>query len=822
MIGWLSEDRRHACTPETTKFLKNFYKCNNVRQIDILLVKINFKIFNIRHFAINFVPCYNHHAASGQTILTYPIPKSRYSMTKSLLTLAVAIGLSSVWTTASSQSAVEHGNRVFYGFFLSNHHYTNANYGEYGFAKQTFASPGENELLYPFDGSTGIYAATCAEGIYYACPYQYSTSMEEPSAMPVMTYNLSNGLVEELGVWAIQGSHFKPSDMTYDISSKKIYAIAFNDNSETGVYEMNPATGELTFICKAQGGVIAADAVGRVFTIDHDGWLYQVNLENGRCTPIFKTGCQQMMSNQTMEFDHTTGKLYWASCTYEEIGEDGSNWGDLGRATHLREITLPAIGPNENYTSSMTGYSIENMGEIGSEARFQGLYIPYAEGGFDAPAAVEDFTAKSNEDGTAANLSFILPTKTFGGDDLGNNINGYVIYRDGEQVHYSSSVKAGDKVEWTDQNIKDAGQYRYDVIVYNTNGDGPKTPAFSYIGLDRPAAVSDIKTNIADDFASVTLSWTAPANGAHLGTFDPATVTYDVVRLPDNYTVATDLKETSVTDNFFRRMLCYSYQIIAKNEQGQTKAVSKEFIAGPVKEVPVTEDFIDENSFRNAWMTYDNNNDGLNWLFGTTLGHSVFGDYEQTAEYIVSPTSIDENTKDADEWLISPPIKFEAGKKYSVVFRARSIDLEKVNLYFGTKNDVESMKTKIGSYDVVPLGIDPSTQTVAFGTFEADIPAEAAGTIGCVGLQLVTPLGAESPSHYFQVTTITIDEKDESAITDITTDTEAAVYVSGNDIIAPEGSTVYDLAGRRVSSTGLPSGIYIVNTPSRAVKVAVK
>ena len=51
---------------------------------------------------------------------------------------------------------------------------------------------------------------------------------------------------------------------------------------------------------------------------------------------------------------------------------------------------------------------------------------------------------------------------------------------------------------------------------------------------------------------------------------------------------------------------------------------------------------------------------------------------------------------------------------------------------------------------------------------------------------------------------------------------EEAVSVSGNDIVAPEGSMVFDLMGRRVNATSLRTGIYIVRTPAgKAVKVRI-
>ena len=52
---------------------------------------------------------------------------------------------------------------------------------------------------------------------------------------------------------------------------------------------------------------------------------------------------------------------------------------------------------------------------------------------------------------------------------------------------------------------------------------------------------------------------------------------------------------------------------------------------------------------------------------------------------------------------------------------------------------------------------------------------------------------------------------------------EETVTVSGSDIVAPEGSMVFDLMGRRVNAEGLRPGIYIVRTPAGdAVKVQIR
>ena len=60
---------------------------------------------------------------------------------------------------------------------------------------------------------------------------------------------------------------------------------------------------------------------------------------------------------------------------------------------------------------------------------------------------------------------------------------------------------------------------------------------------------------------------------------------------------------------------------------------------------------------------------------------------------------------------------------------------------------------------------------------------------------------------------------DDTGIEGVDSDLQDTVRVEGNSIIAPEGSVVYDLNGRRVKATNLAKGIYIVRLGSKAVKV---
>ena len=676
-------------------------------------------------------------------------------MKKNIFAVLMLAGTAAIFQGHAAN--IEHGGRPFYGFFLSNPGgYSNASAEQYGFARQNFSDPGDNELLYGLSGQIGVYAATAIDGIYYAAPYIYESSMSMPAPRPLFSYNIHTGLVREIGPWSDQSTDLKPSDMTYDRKNDRILAVCYGSIEGAGIYEINRETGSMTLLRSANniGGVIAADSFGRIFTINHDGQLLQVDMsKDNSVRAIYQLPYSDLSSNQSLEFDITSGKLYWASNTLTNPR------GDNGHGSWLVEITLPSIAPNVDYSADMTGYSYKEIAEIGQSARFLGMYIPYAEGGFDAPGFATDTKSISSENGDFCTLEFCVPSTTFGGDPL-TSIDGYDIYRDGIRIYTGKgTLQSGEKVTYDDNTVPVSGkEYRYDIVCYtNTKGDGPKSPIFAYVGFDAPAAPSDAKVIVGDDFLSTTISWTAPSQGMHGGTFDPTATTYDVVRLPDNVKVAEGLTTCSVTDNL-RRLLRYSYRITAKNQYGDTHIETNEFIAGPpVTEFPVEETFDNPTSMALKWTTVDNNHDGMTWIYGTSLGQSVFGDYEMTAEYIISPTSIDAYTQDADDWIISPPIKFEEGHKYGVTFEIRSLTPETLNVHVGPKNTVEDM-TLINTFKLrEPQYTEDAEGRMIFQKYTTELPEEICGSTACVAIQLVTPLNDQYYS-YIQLGNILIDE----------------------------------------------------------------
>lgn len=726
--------------------------------------------------------------------------------------LSIMLVFVAVSTTMLNAAKVEYGDRPFYGFFLSNEKFTNASKGAYGFARQTFNSLGENELIHQLTENVGIYAATAVDGIYYAIPYQFVSSMQEPSPLPMFTYNLYTGHIEEIGEWNTEGSSFKPSDMTYDMKNDRILALGFDPVNMSAIYEVDRNSGKFTKLVTlpSTGGVIASDAFGRVFTITVDGYLCQVDMSRDKqMTELLSLSYSGLSSNQSLEFDITSNKLYWAAnCTNNPSG-------DNGRATRMVEITMPTIGPDQNYSKSDT-YTVQEIGEIGHTSRFQGMYIPYATGGFLAPGFSTDIKTESAADGKSCHIEFKAPTTTFGGEPL-TSIDGFDIYRNGEKIHTQKDLAPGAPATFDDQAVPASGEYRYDIVCYsNINGDGPRTPAFAYVGFDRPAAVSNVAVEVGDDFRTVSITWDAPTEGAFGGSFDPKSTTYDITRLPDNVVVAQGLTNTSYTDNV-NRLLRYSYRIESKNEYGTSRAVSKEFVAGtPVSEFPVEENFENKDAMLLKWTPVDNNEDGMTWLFGTTLGQSVFGDYETTAEYIISPTSVDSNVKDADEWLISPPIAF-GDETYAVELQIRSLTPEHLNIYAGNKNTVEAMEI-VNGFDVRQPQYNDQGQML-LQKYTIQLPESLRNTVGCVGIQLATPLSKDLYS-YLQLGSITIDKASALPVnqiqaSDLSISCDRKTLVINGDytngaIYSVGGIKIKEISGHITDIQDLSTGVYLL------------
>lgn len=165
------------------------------------------------------------------------------------------------------------------------------------------------------------------------------------------------------------------------------------------------------------------------------------------------------------------------------------------------------------------------------------------------PGTVTGLTVLPADDGSAsATVMFMLPTVTKSGAPLDGQLN-YRIYRNGGDTHIKAGRgMPGETITWTDNNAP-VGMVTYAVEVINGTDTGDRAEATSYIGAETPLPVTNLQVNASgNDYA---ISWTAPVEGIHGASLNPAMLTYEVVRVLDGETtvVAPNTASTTMTDH---------------------------------------------------------------------------------------------------------------------------------------------------------------------------------------------------------------------------------------------------------------------------------
>lgn len=735
-----------------------------------------------------------------------------------------ALGATALMTASAFCAAP--GNRVFYGFSLGSAEFADATKEyDYGFVSYPF-DPTEDDAeifgkmldSYYENPSVGVYAGTGVNGLIYACEYSASGVMMQPQPGDMVVYNTFNGTKEIIGQWNPENTDFKPQDMTWSEKDGKMYAVGFSQ-SKSGLYEVDIKNAKFKFLCNLTGGgaTIAAAPDGTLYSLNSAGVLYTINPANGKATLVFDTGLGSMLNMQSMEFDRASGLLYWVSMTNGHPQGYENSW-------------LQEIDPEKK--------TIREVGTVGIGNRFVALHIPSAQN-LMAPAAPTEVKSVPATDGSlSAKITWTAPSTTLNGDEALGTLYSYVITRNGEQVRVGTTADGvltpGAEMEWTDTTIPETGNYRYDIFYINGKGNGATGTVYQYIGPDAPGKVSAIKGEPMNDMRALRLTWEAPTAGRHLGAYDPSTVKYTVTR-NDNEVVAKDITDCFVVDNDFLRVSKYSYTVTASNEQGSSDAFSEGFIVGPAMEIPFEQTFENDAQVQNLWTAVDANNDGISWMFNTTLAQMAFGDYESAAEYIVSSPLGNALNGSADEWLISPPLKFEAGMEYELTISSRSYSTDQMDFYLGNVNTPEGMTEKFGNLDIVhdpqQPDIDPVVGTVAFRRRSVAIPAFNEDAVRCIGIHLNT---LHPEAGYLQINGIFVGEPGEySGIADAeTVGQNVSISVNGK-ILTIAGSfrkaELFDMSGRKVASTASPvidlnnfmNGVYVLNIDGRSFKIAL-
>ncbi len=387
-----------------------------------------------------------------------------------------------------------------------------------------------------------------------------------------------------------------------------------------------------------------------LYGVASDGNLYKIDAKTAKETLVGATGVSLTNSSggvygQSGEIDQKTGTFYWAAITGSE---------------------LSAL-----YTVDLSTGTASRVGEFTGQEQIYALTIPAPAAEDGAPAAVEDVTLSFSGASLTGTVNFTAPTTTFAGGTLSGALT-YTIVADDDTLA-TGTTTAGATVAQS-VTVSASGNHTFVVTTANEVGRSPQTKVSQFVGYDEPYPVEDLTIKSNSATGEITLSWAAPTgsyNDGYVGDLK-----YDVIRYPDNVTVAEGITATTYTDTPQPEQLtAYTYGVVAINgDMRSGEATSNKAVVGPALLPPYDNDFPDETSL-DLMTIIDANGDGCTWGYHPD---------QMCAYYVYSS----ENS--GDDWLLTPPISMKAGKEYAVTFTAsNTIDLydEQLEVKYGEGDD---------------------------------------------------------------------------------------------------------------------------------------
>ena len=458
---------------------------------------------------------------------------------------------------------------------------------------------------------------------------------------------------------AISSRAYGCTDMTYDYSTSTMYGVMTSNYgmpTSPTLIKINLSDGNIEEVAVLSDKIaaIACTYGGEMYGIGSQANLYKINKTDGTLQLIGNTGVS-IKNQQSLEFDHTDGQLYWS-------------------------------GFDNNATSFFIKLDkqtakVESRRTTQGNALLCALYIPFKLAEDNAPAQVNDLKAENKN--SSVTLTWNNPDKTFSGANL-TELTAIDIYRNGEKVHTIETPGIGKRAEWTDGNNSLNGMMKYTLVACNSVGKSIEASVSIYVGKDSPSTIGNLQ--ITKENNKAILSWIAPTTGKHGGNLDETTLEYTIIRMPGQkkYTGITD---THFTDDQIEKANNYYYQVSCYNEIGESEVITSDtLLIGEALNLPYYPNFNTEFDAA-QWSIFNVNGDNKTWLFN---GSEFSYTYSMRM--------------DADEWIISVPLKFDKSTEYRLKY-----DILAPSVF----NSVENFAVTMGQE------CDPSGQNIALETLES-------------------------------------------------------------------------------------------------------
>lgn len=492
------------------------------------------------------------------------------------------------------------------------------------------------------DANHDVTAGAYAERYYYAELTQTDLTTQKMIPVELIRYDIEKDVTESVGELSGYTSHI--NDMSYDYSTKTMYAISVLNDAYTQLFtiDLNTAESKLVADLDRRFFTLACTYEGQLYGISFEGDLCKIDKTNGNVTVVGATGWHPTYY-QSMEFDHSDETLYWAA---NLMG--GTDFDDC----------IATVDIN-------TG-AAQKVAAVGNSPQIAGLYVPFAASEKGTPSAVSDFECVPGANGaTTVAIYWMNPTQTFDGKEL-TALTDIKVYRDRELIKTFENPEIGEEMSYTDDlgDVK-GGYHFYSVVASNSVGEGAEEKVRIFVGRDIPADITTL-TLQHDGYDKAVISWNQPELGPNGGYVDASSLSYKVVRKPDGRVIADGLKQTTVSDENISPVSQYSYSVVASNADGESNAVETETrVFGPAYSMPVTFDFTAFDA-DNSWTVMDANKDGYAWMWTkVSSGDRVMG-------HQASSTAV------SDDWLISYYMPFEKDATYRAEMELHAYSADKL------------------------------------------------------------------------------------------------------------------------------------------------
>ncbi|MCH5230711.1 MAG: hypothetical protein J1F43_02835 [Muribaculaceae bacterium] len=322
-----------------------------------------------------------------------------------------------------------------------------------------------------------------------------------------------------------------------------------------------------------------------------------------------------------------------------------------------------------------------------------------------APLEAVDLTATPAEGGEMkVILKWTNPTENNAGGSL-SKIDKAIIKRGGSELAtVTTGLTPGEEYTYTDSNVTAPGIYKYSVTLYlGDNASSAVEATTTWVGTDTPQPLANASAVKDETSGAVTISWDAMEEvGQNGGYVDTQNVSYNVVRMPDNKVIASEISATSAIDPADDASLgMYFYTIIASQYPEMEAAVTDKVQLGDA--IAVTE----ENSYRPDFSTEDDFE-----LWTMTNGGEGTGLWKYNSSSQSLKTSFVSN----HPWALTPPLKLLAGK-YKVQYKATCYSARytsNIEIYLTDAPSHEAtLKNKLHEKEITSVSF-PNTTDVEF------------------------------------------------------------------------------------------------------------